>query len=161
MGRRWSVNLGHPAAEAFQLMGERERGGIGIKAQFDHNSLAMSATATERRREKEENPHHRVKGGSKQAVCCYTQHAASFLEPPLNLLHTFLWTWTHKIRNGRNVDAKQERKFVCLLSNCVCDDVESGACPEVLEGSGEILLWRVRPWWTRGWPSSDPFILNE
>ncbi|KAM7395754.1 hypothetical protein PAMA_007164 [Pampus argenteus] len=66
-GGRRSVNLGHPAAEVFQLMRERERERErgGMKVQFDHSSLATSATATERReREKEENPHHRIKDSS-------------------------------------------------------------------------------------------------
>lgn len=52
-----------------------------MKAQFDHSSLATSATATEGETEKEENPHHRVKdSSSKQASgLSVSQHATQHL----------------------------------------------------------------------------------
>lgn len=80
------MNLGHPAAEALQLMREGEREGErgGMKAQFDHSSLATSATATERERDgdgergKSPSPRQRQQQQtSSRAVCISTRHAAS------------------------------------------------------------------------------------
>lgn len=83
------MNLGHPAAEAFQLMRdgerERERGGIGMKAQFDHNWLATFVTATERERERK-----LPITASKAAAVASRLSCSIFLEPLLNVLHTFL-----------------------------------------------------------------------
>lgn len=72
-GGRWSVNLGHPAAEAaLQLMRERDEGTV-------WSQLAGHVCYCNREGEKEENPHHRVKGGSssgRRAACISARHAA-------------------------------------------------------------------------------------
>lgn len=80
-GGRRSVNLGHPAAEAaLQLMRERE-----MKAQFDHSSLATSATATEREGEGGKSPSPRQAGSSKQQGGLYLCTPCSF-SPDLSLM---------------------------------------------------------------------------